>query len=68
MNAIANGWQGAVLNLGLILGMLYSPSQRVEMILFTAFVLLSILTVRILLHSRRRKPPLRGHLDQHRVA
>ncbi len=57
MHAIAYGWQGAALNLSLILGMLYSPWQVVERILFAVFVLLSALTVRaIVMRARNRSP------------
>ncbi len=55
MNAIANGWQGAVLNLALVLGMLYSRSQLVEKILFAAFVFLSAFTIGVILVRTRRR-------------
>jgi uncharacterized membrane protein YqjE len=55
MNAIARGWQGAVLNLALVVGMVFSPTERVEAILFALFILLSLFTVWVLLTGRRRQ-------------
>jgi hypothetical protein len=55
MNAIANGWQGAALNLALVLGMLYSRSQLLERILFAVFIFLSGLTIRVIVIRARSR-------------
>lgn len=54
MKAVANGWPGAVLNLALLVGMIYSPTERIELILFTVFMLLGVVTVWVLLSRPAR--------------